>query len=164
MDMRMPVMDGYEATRRIKATTKGQATVIVALTASALEEDREIILSEGCDAYMRKPFREHELFETLHQHLGVRFLYQEEAAQEGTGEAPRIDNQAAMAHRVSKLPAVLIEDLRQATILGYQDEILNQISKIGELDARLAEEFVALAKNYEHDKLLALLEKSEEEE
>ena len=77
MDMRMPVMDGYEATRRIKATTKGQATVIIALTASALEEDRVVMLSEGCDGYMRKPFREADLFDALDHHLGVRFVYQE---------------------------------------------------------------------------------------
>ena len=58
MDMRMPVMDGHEATKRIKETTKGQATVIVALTASGLEEERNLILSEGCDDYLRKPFYE----------------------------------------------------------------------------------------------------------
>lgn len=57
MDMRMPVMDGYEATRQIKSHLKGQATVIIALTASALEEERTIILSAGCDDFVRKPFR-----------------------------------------------------------------------------------------------------------
>jgi CheY-like chemotaxis protein len=79
MDMRMPMMDGYEATRRIKATVQGQATVIVALTASALEEDRRLILSEGCDDYVRKPFREEALFEALQRHLGVAFVYEDEA-------------------------------------------------------------------------------------
>ncbi len=39
MDMRMPIIDGYKATQRIKETTKGQATVVIALTASAFEED-----------------------------------------------------------------------------------------------------------------------------
>ena len=47
MDMRMPVMNGYEATQQIKATTKGQATAIIALTASSLEEERAVILSSG---------------------------------------------------------------------------------------------------------------------
>ena len=73
-------MDGYEATRRIKATTKGQATVIVALTASAFEEDRETILSAGCDDVVRKPFRKEEIFDMLAKHLGVRFVYGEEEA------------------------------------------------------------------------------------
>ncbi|MBN2005372.1 MAG: response regulator [Anaerolineae bacterium] len=78
MDMRMPVMDGYEATQHIKSTTKGQATVIVALTASAFEEDRAMILSNGCDDFLRKPFREAEIFAMLEKHLGVRFIYAED--------------------------------------------------------------------------------------
>ena len=63
-----------KATRQIKGTIQGQATVIVALTASALEEDRALILSEGCDDYVRKPFREDELFTALEKHLGVKFV------------------------------------------------------------------------------------------
>ena len=45
MDMRMPVMDGYEATKRIKASTQGQETIIIALTASVFEEERSLVLS-----------------------------------------------------------------------------------------------------------------------
>ncbi len=77
MDMRMPVMDGYETTRRIKATTRGMATIVIALTASALEEDKAVILSEGCDDYMRKPFHEEDLLDMIAKHLGVRYVYEE---------------------------------------------------------------------------------------
>ncbi|MGF1491952.1 MAG: PAS domain S-box protein [Microcoleaceae cyanobacterium] len=80
MDMRMPVMDGYEATQHIKQHLKGQATVIVALTASVLQEDQAIILSAGCDDFLRKPFRVEALFQTIAKHLGVNFDYDE-----GTG-------------------------------------------------------------------------------
>ncbi|MCZ0901709.1 response regulator, partial [Microcoleus sp. HI-ES] len=47
MDMLMPVMDGYEATREIKKTLEGKETIIIALTASAFDEQRQIILSAG---------------------------------------------------------------------------------------------------------------------
>ena len=57
MDMRMPVMDGYEATQRIKAQEKGRETAVIALTASAFEEDRKRILALGCDGFVPKPFR-----------------------------------------------------------------------------------------------------------
>ena len=77
MDMRMPVMDGYEATKRIKSTLQGQATIIIALTASAFEEDRHLVLSAGCDDFLRKPFREEVLWEKIAHHLGVRYLYGE---------------------------------------------------------------------------------------
>ena len=75
MDMRMPVMDGYEATQRIKATLQGQATVIVALTASVLEENRNVSLSAGCDDFVRKPFRDSDIFDVLEQYLQVRYIY-----------------------------------------------------------------------------------------
>ena len=77
MDMRMPVMDGYEATKYIKSTTKGHATAVIALTASVLEEEKAIVLSAGCDGFLCKPFSEHSIFETLTKHLGVRYIFTE---------------------------------------------------------------------------------------
>ncbi|MEM5838773.1 response regulator, partial [Pediococcus acidilactici] len=77
MDMQMPVMNGYEATKHIKASLKGQATVIIALTASAFEEQRQAILSVGCDDFMHKPFREENLLAKISEQLGVQFIYEE---------------------------------------------------------------------------------------
>jgi len=77
MDMRMPIMDGYEATKYIKATTKGNATAVIALTASVLEEEKAIVLSAGCDDFLRKPFKEQTIFDALHKHLGVQFVYED---------------------------------------------------------------------------------------
>jgi signal transduction histidine kinase/CheY-like chemotaxis protein len=76
MDMRMPVMDGYEATQHIKQCTMGQATVIIALTASVFEEKRSLILSSGCDDFVRKPFKDTEIFEKMAKHLGVKYVYE----------------------------------------------------------------------------------------
>ena len=78
MDMRMPVMDGYEATKQIKAHLKGQATVIIALTASAFDEERSVILSAGCDDFVAKPFREQVILEKMAKYLGVRYVYDQE--------------------------------------------------------------------------------------
>lgn len=80
MDMRMPVMDGYEATKYIKSTAKGNATAIIALTASVLEEEKAIVLSAGCDDFLRKPFKEQTIFDTLIKHLGVQFIYSQASA------------------------------------------------------------------------------------
>ena len=55
MDVHMPVMDGLEATRRIKADPRGKETVIVALTASAMDEDRRTVLQSGADDFLAKP-------------------------------------------------------------------------------------------------------------
>ena len=75
MDMRMPVLNGDEATQYIKSQTKGQATVIIALTASVFDEERAIVLSKGCDDFVRKPVSEHLIFEKMAQHLGIIFVY-----------------------------------------------------------------------------------------
>ncbi len=78
MDMRMPVMDGYEATKKIRSHVKGQATVIIALTASVFEEHRAAVLSAGCDDFIRKPFREKLLLAKISDYLGVNYIYEEQ--------------------------------------------------------------------------------------
>ncbi|MEJ2661178.1 MAG: cache domain-containing protein, partial [Desulfobacteraceae bacterium] len=75
MDIRMPVMDGLEATQRIKRTEAGKSTVIAALTAHAMEEEREKVLAAGCDDFVRKPYREEEIFEIMAAHLGIKYVY-----------------------------------------------------------------------------------------
>ncbi|MGL5082175.1 MAG: ATP-binding protein [Microcoleaceae cyanobacterium] len=75
MDLRMPTMDGYEATRLIKARFQLKAPVVIAVTASALREERQKILAAGCDDVLYKPFQEAELFDKIARHLGVIFLY-----------------------------------------------------------------------------------------
>jgi CheY-like chemotaxis protein len=169
MDMRMPVMDGYEATRQIKSTTKGQATVIIALTASALEEDRVIILSEGCDAYIRKPFHEDELFEALKVHLGVKFIYQTikaddqeiDVRSEQTDELSSIeDKQSELVIRLASVSTPIIDELQKATTLGYLDDILQIINQMRKDDRMLADALAELAENYEHDRILSIIEHS----
>lgn len=75
MDMRMPVMNGYEATQQIRAHLQGQATVIIALTASSFEEKKSTILAAGCDDFVRKPFQQEVIFEKMAEYLGVRYIY-----------------------------------------------------------------------------------------
>jgi CheY-like chemotaxis protein len=168
MDMRMPVMDGYEATRRIKGTTKGQATVIVALTASGLEEDRAVILSEGSDDYMRKPFREAELFEMLSKHLGVRYIYQdvepetvpkkERELDELTAEGISLSSEdRELIEKLARMPKAWLSALEQATILGDLETITNLLGEASEQDMVLANALSEMANNFEHDKMLFLI-------
>lgn len=76
MDMRMPVLNGLDATHQIKATIQGQATVVMALTAHAFQDDRKQVLAAGCDDFISKPFQGDLLLEKIAHHLGVRYLYE----------------------------------------------------------------------------------------
>lgn len=158
MDMRMPVMDGYEATRRIKGTTRGQATVIVALTASALEEDKAVILSEGCDDYVRKPFREEDLFDVLERHLGIAFEYEDVADQ--PAEAAGLDETRALSE-LADSPASWREHMRHAARLGYTDQIDRLLEEIRPDAPNAWRMMEAMARGYDHSSILTLLDRAE---
>ena len=70
MDMSLPVMDGWEATRTLKADDATRAIPVVALTAHAMSTDREKALAAGCDAYETKPVELPRLLETMEKLLG----------------------------------------------------------------------------------------------
>jgi two-component system, cell cycle response regulator DivK len=69
MDLSLPVLDGWEATRRIKADARFARTPIIALTAHAMPGDAEKALASGCDDYLSKPLDEDLLFEKVARYL-----------------------------------------------------------------------------------------------
>jgi signal transduction histidine kinase/FixJ family two-component response regulator len=161
MDMRMPVMDGYEATKRIKSTTKGQATVVVALTASVFEEQRTVVLSAGCDDFVRKPFRDKDIFDVLHRHLGVRFLY---AGQDQETATPRHDGMSTglTPTALRTLPAQWLSDLHQAAQRADMDSMLNLLTAIETDYAPLAQELQTLIQDFRLDEIIALTDTEEQ--
>ena len=70
MDIQLPVMDGYETTRRIKAKPHLAATPIIAVTSYALSGDEAKARAAGCDAYVTKPFSPRELLRVIRGFLG----------------------------------------------------------------------------------------------
>jgi signal transduction histidine kinase/CheY-like chemotaxis protein len=160
MDMRMPVMDGYEATKRIKSTTKGQATVVVALTASVFEEQRTVVLSAGCDDFVRKPFRDKDIFDVLHRHLGVRFLY---AGQDQETATPRHDSMPKdlTPTALRNLPAQWLSDMHQAANRADMDRMLSLLTDIETDYAQLAQELQTLIQDFRLDELIALTDTRE---
>jgi len=70
MDMSLPVLDGWEATRRIKAAAETQGIPVIALTAHAMSGDREKALESGCDDYDTKPIDLPRLLEKMTAALG----------------------------------------------------------------------------------------------
>lgn len=150
MDIRMPVMDGQQAAQQIKAKGAGKSTTIAALTAHALEEEREAILAAGFDDFVRKPFREQEIFDAMASHLGLRYRYAE-ASVEG-------EMQDLSPDRLKDLPDELRRDLHEVAIELNMEKALAVIEKISAQDATLGAGLKELTKNLDFDRLLELLE------
>ena len=156
MDIRMPVMDGLEAVRRIRATKAGADTKIIALTAHALEEERRPIMAAGCDDLVRKPFREQELFDALARHLRLKFIYEKAPRPESTQEAPEL---TLRPEQLDALPAQLLQDLRQAVIELDTARTQALIEQVTERDASLGRALNTLATQLDYKRLLKLLER-----
>ncbi|AOY83433.1 ATP-binding protein [Moorena producens JHB] len=155
MDMRMPVMDGYEATKQIKAHLKGQATVIIALTASAFNEERSLILSAGCDDFVRKPFQEEEIFETMARYLGVRYVYEEETS---ATSPQRSATEALTREALAVMPAEWVAQLYQAANQVNNQRIFQLIEQIPSEHDPLAIALADLVRNFRCDKIIDLTE------
>jgi signal transduction histidine kinase/CheY-like chemotaxis protein len=153
MDLRMPVMDGYEATQRIKSTALGQTTIIIALTATTLAEERVAALEIGCDDYICKPFRESEVFEAIAKHIGVRYVYDEQTSfQDSTNN----DALVLTCEALAVLPEDWLISFHQATIEGDLDLMLTLIAQIHAQNEPLANALANLADNLHFEELLAL--------
>ncbi|HEY0157068.1 MAG TPA: ATP-binding protein [Thermoanaerobaculia bacterium] len=160
MDMRMPVTDGREAIRRIRMRereTHATPVPVVALTASAFEHERELILAGGADDFLTKPFREATLFEMLERHLAVRFV-REEA--QPTAQAPA-DRALLTLARIGTLPPEERRDLYTALLSGSAERAGNVAAKISIRDSGLGRDLLAEIRAFRIDPLLDLLERAD---
>jgi CheY-like chemotaxis protein len=153
MDMRMPVMDGYEATRRIKATEQGRGTPVIAVTATSFTDAREKVMATGVDGYIRKPFRPEEIFDVLGKCLGLRYVYADDAGQapEGAGVTPLAREDLAA------LPEALRQAMFKAVDMGDMAGLQALIAQIEETDAGMARKLKNLADQYDYEGLSRVL-------
>ncbi len=153
MDMRMPRMDGYEATRRLKSTSAGKNTPVIAISASAFAEERDKILASGADEFLCKPFRENELFDSIARLLGIEYRYSE-----------RKPTSVQATESVTLLPGDLVwlpedirDELRQALLALNVNAIRKVIDRICELNSHVGEAMRQLESEYQFEILLELV-------
>ena len=158
MDMQMPVMNGYEATRQIKAHPLGKQTAIVALTASAFEEERTTILAAGCDDFMRKPFEAKILFAKLEELLGVRYIYEEpiEAKLEDESEISGITSNQSVKLQLCKMPVEWVQKIYDAAHECCDDKIIQLIEEMPREFATSSKILTALAHDFLFDDIIEL--------
>ncbi|MEM9091323.1 MAG: ATP-binding protein [Cyanobacteria bacterium P01_F01_bin.53] len=149
MDMRMPVMNGYEAAKWIKSQTKGKETVIIALTASAFKEEKAMILSVGCDDFVAKPFKADVIFQTMTKHLGVRYIYKDYPQ---PSSSPKMAKNLTVEDLTVMSPA-WIDQLYQAALQARGKKIAALIAQIPEDHTILANGLAALVENFQFDEI-----------
>ncbi|MDZ8186688.1 MAG: PAS domain S-box protein [Nostoc sp. ChiSLP02] len=179
MDMRMPIMDGYEATKQIKtrektiienlsctlstakmrSTIQNRKTIIIALTAHAFEEQREAIIKAGCDDFINKPFREEELLEKISEYLGVKYIYQETTNQIGNRKkeaAKSILPFTELAPLISAMSSEWAQQIYNAAAQCSDDLILELIEQIPNENDALRNCLIDLAENFQFEKIMEL--------
>lgn len=154
MDMRMPVMDGYEATRRIKAEGGGGVRV-VAFSASSFDSEKQDTLDAGCDDYLRKPLQADLLFSMLEKLLGVTFVYEEDAGgsdepADGRGHTVSAEDLAGMDRDLLARLRRSAEEVDQERFLELLEPAILSTPGVG---AWLAE----MAEAYRFDRILDVL-------
>jgi two-component system, sensor histidine kinase ChiS len=167
MDMRMKVMDGYAATEQIRRELKESqsnghppaSVVIIALTASAFEQDHSRILASGCDDIVTKPYLESTIFEKLEQYLRVRFRYSTDSFSKAASDAPFGSTDQDLTARLKAVPEELLKQMHRATLKGSTTMTLQTIDEIGKSDEALAAALRQMVKAYRMHELIILLEK-----
>ena len=130
MDVRIPVISGLEAARRIRKIEGGREVRIVALTASAFESQREEVLAAGVDDFLRKPYRAEEMFECIARHIGVRYVYE-------TRSEPAVQDPTHMLRPedLAQLSAARLEELERAVISLDPSRIALVVAQLSEQHA-----------------------------
>ena len=151
MDFRMPVMDGHEAIRRIRALPRGGDIKIIAVTASAMDENRQQLMDIGADDFISKPFREVELFQKIHASVGVEYVYADLPATAAGDETPDLTPES-----LAGCPQNLLHSMREAVITADLDQLLEKIQEVEASAPRIAQALRRLAEGFEYQKLLDL--------
>ena len=154
MDRRMPVMDGMEATRRIRNLPGGKSVKIVAVTASAFKEQREEMLNCGMDDFVRKPYRFSEIYESMTKQLGVKFTYADAAATEPASDV------TLTPEMLEVLPPDLRRELRDALESLEGERIGAAIQQVPPYDAKLHGVLRYLVENYNYPAIIQALQVS----
>ncbi|MEO0828450.1 MAG: ATP-binding protein [Cyanobacteria bacterium J06642_9] len=178
MDLRMPEMDGHEATRRIRereqeskrAAERGSGrieskippTKIIALTASALEP--QVTPDLGFDDHLLKPFQENVIWQKLVQHLGVAFIESAPSSAEdldnglqATYHLEQISSPQDVTAALQKMPTEWIVELHKASSKLRGKIVLRLIEQIPPEQSQLAAQLKSLARSYQFEQIIALL-------
>ncbi|MEN6461880.1 MAG: PAS domain S-box protein [Syntrophomonas sp.] len=156
MDMRMPIMDGYEAIRYIKAQEKGRQIPIIAVTASAFDEDKRQVLACGADDYIRKPFNETDVFKTIKNCIGIRYAYGAENVSVVSND--KMDTAPLTSGMLGDLPDNLVNLIKEAAASADFYTLLELLDQLQDKSPEVTERLRDLTNDFQYEQILKLFE------
>ena len=138
LELVLPLLDGYEVMRRIRRDAQ-TPVCLIALSAIPFEEQRQTAFAAGCDDFLRKPFHEHELFDALQRHAGLRYQYEE--------QSPPPERRAKA---VAPIPSDLLQQMEQATRLADMTMLTSVLDEVACYDTDAADLWRRMAKKFEY--------------
>jgi CheY-like chemotaxis protein len=154
MDVRLPGIDGLEATKRIRRLAGGSKVKIVAVTASAFASQRAEVIAAGCDDFLRKPYRSNEIFECMARRLGVEYVLR---ASSDSTSAGTIAETLDVDDLVS-LPAALRDEIESAVVSLDPARIAVLVSKVSKENGPLGIVLGHLADKLAYSRILQALQ------
>jgi signal transduction histidine kinase/CheY-like chemotaxis protein len=154
MDIRMPVMDGYEAIRHIKMMDRGRDIPIIALTAGEYNDEIQKLASAGIQGFITKPFRESDLFGTISTVLGVTYTYSDrsDAGNRRYGDT----DQELIMREMCNFPGSLVRQMQEAVAVADLDLLIGLVSSAATWQPNAAAFITRLAGRYDYDALKVL--------
>jgi signal transduction histidine kinase/CheY-like chemotaxis protein len=152
LDMRLPEIDGIEATRRILNEFGSGSIKIVATSASALTHEREQYLKAGCDEFIAKPFRTERIYGCLEYLLGVEFNYTAEAGDHDSLATIDLGQVILTEDLAARL--TMAAELHSATVLK---SCLEELEQLGAAGARLAKHLRGFLASYDMETIQRIL-------
>ena len=127
---------------------------IIATTTSEFDQERDDVLTAGCDDYLAKPCSEAAILEMVGRHLGVRFTYEDALADDDSfAPEPIVE-----VDRLAAIPEEVLERLRQAVTEGDVEEASRQTEKVREYDDKIANALRSMVRAYRFDEIQELVD------
>lgn len=157
MDIRMPVMNGLDATRMIRNSETNSHIPIIAATASAFEEEKQTILDAGMNGYLRKPIQEQDLFELVGSCLGLEFTYySDQEMQDRRSKAS--ETSPAISEEISSIPGEIRTRILTACSNADLDALLETLEQIADDRPNIYTQLQDLAEKLQYGEIIALVE------
>lgn len=149
MDVRMPVMDGLEATKQIRNLELGKKVKIIGISAHVFKDEIKNVMSVGMDSFIKKPYQFHEIYECLNKQLGIQFIFN------------KTDNEVEKVFltidMLEKIDSKLRIELEIAIKNLNDKQIKIVINKIQEIDTKIGQTILFYTKNLKYTEIYRLL-------